>query len=111
MSAVSNKAISDYLSEYGICHSSQAYKFLMLGIRAILDGTADRYCVKTVYECIAQQAGVTTGQVDSAIRLAIRKTANPIKNKEFLIRAADELAFTADANAFLFEDVSPGPSG
>ena len=106
MSMVSNRAINDYLSEVGIYHSSRAYEFLLIGIRAILDGAVDRYRAGAIYDYVANQAGVKSDQVDRAIRQAIRKTASPISNKEFLIRAADELKFTADANAFLFA----GPS-
>ena len=103
MSTVSNRAINDYLSEVGIYHSSRAYEFLLIGIRAILDGAVDRYRAGAIYDYVANQAGVKSDQVDRAIRQAIRKTASPISNK---IRAADELKFTADANAFLFA----GPS-
>lgn len=107
MSAVSNKAISDYLSKAGVFHSNMGYKFLMLSIRAILDGEVDRYCVQSIYDYVAMNNGVTPGQVDRAIRHAIRKTVDPVPNKEFLFRAADELALTADANAFIFESAAP----
>lgn len=111
MNAVSNKAISEYLSNNGIFHSSNGYKFLMLSIRAILDGAVDRKCAKAIYDYVAEQSGAQPGQVDRAIRHALRKAAVQLSNKEFLIRAADELAFTADANAFLFEPAIPEPSG
>lgn len=110
MSTVSNKAISDYLSQKGIYHSSQGYKCLMLGIRAVLDGVVDRNCAKAIYDHVAEKVGVKPGQVDRAIRHAIRKTADPAPNKEFLLRAADDLAFSADANVFLFGS-SARPSG
>jgi len=111
LSAVSNKAISEYLSNLGIYHSSQGYKYLMLAIRAILDGDVDRYCAKAIYDHVSQKVGVTPDRINRSIRQALRKMDTPIPNKEFLIRAADELAFTADANAFLFETDSPGPGG
>lgn len=109
LSVVSNKAISDCLDRLGIYHSSQGYKYLMLGIRAILDGEVDRYCVKEVYDYVSKRVGVQAGQVDHAIRYAIRKTEDPVPNKEFLIRVADDLMLTADANVFLFESAErPG---
>ena len=111
MNAVSNKAISEYLSNAGVKHSSNGYKFLMLSIRAILDGSADRNRAISIYEYVSIQSGALPGQVDRAIRHALRKAAVPLSNKEFLIRAADELAFTADANAFLFEPAVPESSG
>ena len=110
LSNVSNKAISDYLTQKGIFHSSQGYKCLMFGIRGILDGTVDRNCAKAIYDYVAVKVGVKPGQVDRAIRHAIRKTAQPAPNKEFLLRAADDLAFSADAHAFLFGS-SAEPSG
>ena len=110
MSVVSNKAISDYLTQKGIYHSSQGYKCLMLGIRGVLDGEVDSHCAKGIYDYVAEKVGVKSGQVDRAIRHAIRKTADPAPNKEFLLRAADDLAFSADANVFLFGP-SAGPSG
>ena len=88
----------------------QGYKCLMLGIRGILDGTVDRNCAKAIYDYVAVKVGVKPGQVDRAIRHAIRKTAQPAPNKEFLLRAADDLAFSADAHAFLFGS-SVEPSG
>jgi len=107
LSAVSNKAINDYLSKAGIYHSNQGFKFLMLGLRAILDGEVDRYCVQSVYDYVAIKSGVTAGHVDRAIRNAVRRAVDPVPNKEFLLRAADELALTADANAFIFESAKP----
>lgn len=103
LSTVSNKAISDHLSKAGILHANQGYRFLMLGIRAILDGEVDRYCIRAVYDHVSRQSGVGPGQVDRAIRQAIRRTEKPVPNKEFMIRAADELALAADANAFIFK--------
>ena len=50
MSTVSNRAINDYLSEVGIYHSSRAYEFLLIGIRAILDGAVDRYRAGAIYD-------------------------------------------------------------
>ena len=110
LSKVSNKAISDYLSKEGILHANQGYRFLMLGIRAILDGEVDRYCIRAVYDYVAMQSNITSGQVDRAIRQSIRRTEHPVPNKEFLLRAADELALTADANAFIFETAN-NPTG
>ena len=107
MSAVSNKAISDYLSKAGIFHSNQGYKFLMMGLRAILDGEVDRYCIQAVYDYVAIKSNVTSGTVDRAIRHAVRRTEEAVPNKEFFLRAADELALTADANAFIFESAKP----
>lgn len=111
MSTVSNKAISDYLTQRGIFHSSQGYRCLMLGIRSILDGAVDRNCAKAIYDYVAEKVGVKSGQVDRAIRHAIRKTAEPVPNKEFLLRAADDLAFSADANVFLFGSSAKPGSG
>jgi len=107
LSAVTNKAISDYLSQKGIYHSIQGYKYLMICLRAILDGEVDRDCMKAVYEHVAAANGVSANRAEQAIRAAIRKTAEPVPNKEFLFRAADELALAADANAFIFESVKP----
>lgn len=107
MSKVSNKAISDYLSEKGICHSNRGYKYLMLGVRNILDGKVDRSRIQTVYESVAGMCGISSGQVENAIRLAVRKSTDPVSNKEFLLQASDELALTADANAFIFQSVKP----
>lgn len=113
MSAVSNKAISEYLSKFGIYHSSRAYEFLLIGIRAILDGAVDRYRAGAIYDYVAKQTGVQPDQVDRSIRQAIRKASGPVHvpNKEFLIRAVDELTFTADANAFLFGTAKTAPGG
>lgn len=102
MNTISNKAISDYLSDMGIYHSNQGYKYLMLCLRAILNGEVDRYRIQTVYDYVAMKNGILPEQVDRAIRHAIRKTPTPSTNKEFLLRAADELALAADANAFIF---------
>ena len=104
---ISNKAISDYLSNLGIYHSSQGYKYLMLCLRAILDGEVDRYRVQTVYDYVAMKNGTLPDRVDRSIRHAIRKATTPSTNKEFLLRAADELALAADANAFIFGTAKP----
>lgn len=107
MSTVSNKAISDYLGEKGIYHSKLGYKYLMLCIRALLDGKVDRYRMQTLYDYVAANTGVQADQVDRAIRRAIRLTEDPVPNKEFLTRALDDLALTEDANASIFEAVTP----
>lgn len=106
MSSISNKAISDYLGEKGIYHSRLGYKYLMLSLRAMLDGKVDRYCMKSVFEHVAVETGVKAAQVDLAIRRAIRKTEHAVTNKEFLTRAFDELSLSADADAPIFVQAS-----
>lgn len=101
LSSVSNKAISDYITQKGIKHSSRAYVFLMCGIRALLDGKVDRYRVSSVYDYTANQYQVTYEQVDRTIRIAVRRCNTPSTNKEFLIRAMNELSLAADENADL----------
>lgn len=102
LSAISNKDISAYLDKVGIRHSYQGYRYLMLCLRAILDGEVDRFCIRTVFDYVGAQCDVASGQVDRAIRKAIRSSNAPIRNKEFLLRAADDLMLSADANAFVF---------
>jgi len=102
LNAVSNKAISDYLSEKGIFHSKLGYKYLMLCIRALLDGKVDRYCMKSAYDYVATQAEIKPEQVERSIRQVIRRTEAPVPNKEFLTRALDDLALSEDANASIF---------
>ena len=99
MSSISNKTIGEYLESQGIRHSNIGFKFLMLGIRVSLDGKVNYARINSVYEEIGRQAGVTVGQVDCAIRSVIRKTENPVSNKEFLIRAVDTLTWSHDADA------------
>lgn len=99
MSSISNKAISDYLEAQGIRHANVGFKYLMLGIRLSLDGKVNYGRINSVYEVIAQEAKVTVGQVDCAIRNVIRKTAEPVSNKEFLARAIDTLTWEDNANA------------
>lgn len=106
MSNVSNKAISDYLGKKGIYHSRLGYKYLMLCLRAMLDGKVDRYCMKSVYDYVAIETGAQYSQVDLAIRRAIRKTENAVPNKEFLMRAFDELSLSANADASIFDPAS-----
>ena len=111
MNTVSNKSISEYLSKQEISHSHRGYQYLMLCLRAILDGKVDRSRVQSIYERVAEEGGLTAAQVERGIRHAIRKTSHPVSNKEFLLRAADDLALNADANAFIFEAVKPENTG
>ena len=99
VSSISNKTIGEYLESQGIRHSNIGFKYLMLGIRVSLDGKVNYARINSVYEEIGRQAGVTVGQVDCAIRSVIRKTENPVSNKEFLIRAVDTLTWSHDADA------------
>ena len=99
MSSISNKAISDYLESQGIRHANVGFRYLMLGIRLSLDGKVNYGRINSVYEAIGLEAGVTVGQVDYAIRNVIRKTAEPVSNKEFLVRAVDTLTWAENADA------------
>ena len=99
MSSISNKAISDYLETQGIRHANVGFRYLMLGIRLSLDGKVNYGRINSVYEAIGLEAGVTVGQVDCAIRNVIRKTAEPVSNKEFLVRAVDTLTWGENADA------------
>lgn len=108
MSSVSNKAISEYLEGQGIRHANVGFKYLMLGIRLSLDGKVNYGRINSVYEAIGQEAGVTVGQVDCAIRNVIRKTAKPVTNKEFLVRAVDTLTWNDNANADIPMPSQPG---
>lgn len=107
LSDISNKVISDYLGEQGVYHSKLGYKYLMLSLRALLDGKVDRYRMLSVYEYVAAQSKVTPGQVDRSIRNVVRKTSMPVSNKEFLTRALDDLTLAADADAAIFESPKP----
>lgn len=102
MSTISNETISNYLSKHEVPHSMLGYKYLMLCLRAMLDGAVNRYRMQSVYEYVAEASGVKPEQVDRAIRTTIRRTSAPAMNKEFLTRAYDELMLTADANASVF---------
>ena len=102
MSAISNKAISDYLGGKGIPHSQVAYRYLMLALRAMVDGKVDRYHAQSVYDYVARNVGVRPEQIDRAIRYAIRKTETPVMNKEFLARALNDLLLAADENSSVF---------
>ena len=99
MSNISNKSIGEYLESQGIRHSNVGFRYLMLGIRLSLDGKVNYGRINSVYEEIGRQANVTVGQVDCAIRSVIRKSSDPVSNKEFLIRAVDTLNWSSDANA------------
>ena len=69
------------------------------GNRLSLDGKVNYGRINSVYEAIGLEAGVTVGQVDCAIRNVIRKTAEPVSNKEFLVRAVDTLTWAENADA------------
>lgn len=99
MSSISNKAISEYLESKEIRHANVGFKYLMQGIRLSLDGKVNYGRINSIYEAIAQEAGVTVGQVDCAIRNVIRKTSEPVSNKEFLVRAVDTLTWDNDKDA------------
>lgn len=107
MSCISNKAISDYLGEKGISHAKIGYKYLMLAIRAMLDGKVDRYNVRSIYIYVSTQTGIHYGSIDKSMRTVILETPTPVNNKEFLNRALDDLLLSEDANAGLFESPSP----
>ena len=101
MGTISNKTISDYLDEKGIGHSRIGYRYLMMGLRALLDGKVDRCNVSAVYDYVSLATNVSPGQVDRAIRGSIRKSNSPVTNKEFLLRTLDDLRLSEDANAGL----------
>lgn len=107
MSCISNKAISDYLGEKGVSHAKIGYKYLMLAIRAMLDGKVDRYNVRSIYMYVSAQTGVHYGSIDKSMRTVLQKVPDPIDNKEFLNRALDDLLLSEDANAGLFETPIP----
>lgn len=94
-SIITNSQINAYLDEAGIPHAYNGYKFLMYGIRLLLDEKAHRSAIMELYEMIAKRFDTDWGAVERAMRAVIRNSKHRgTSNREFLARAVDQLIFS-----------------
>lgn len=93
-SVIRNKQISEYLDKEGIAHANLGYKFLMTGIRLILDERVVRGETMDLYKEIAAIYDTDVSTVERSIRGSIRGSyAVGTPNREFFTKACDNLIF------------------
>lgn len=97
MSVISNSKINDYLDRWGIAHANKGYRYIMTGIRLLLDEKADRSAVMELYDMIADVCDTNSNLVDCSIRKSIKMSkARGMPNREFFARAVDTLIFAEE---------------
>lgn len=107
MSVISNRKISDYLDSWGVAHANKGFRYIMTGIRLLLDEQADRSAVMELYDRIGDAYGTNGGLVERSIRESIKSSkARGLPNREFFARAVDALIFAdEDQSEITKEDV------
>lgn len=107
MSVISNRRINDYLDSWGVAHANKGFRYLMVGIRLLLDEKADRSAVMELYDLIGNACGTNGSLVERAIRESIKSSkARGMPNREFFARAVDTLVFLdEDQNEITKENV------
>lgn len=94
MSVISNRKISDYLDSWSIAHANKGFKYIMAGIRLLLDEQADRSAIMELYDRIGDIYGTNGSLVERSIRESIKSSkARGLPNREFFARAVDSLIF------------------
>lgn len=97
MSVIKNSKINDYLDRWGIAHANKGFRYLMTGIRLLLDEEADRSAVMELYDRIGDIYGTTGGLVERSMRESIKASkARGMPNREFMARAVDSLIFAEE---------------
>lgn len=94
-SVIRNSQISQYLDKEGIAHANLGYKFLMTGIRLLLDEKVMRGETMELYKKIGEIYGTDVGTVERSIRSSVRGSyAVGTPNREFFAKACDNLIFS-----------------
>lgn len=97
MSVITNSKINEYLDRWAIAHANKGFRYLMVGIRLLLDEKADRSAVMELYGQIGDICGTTGSLVERGIRESIRNSkACGMPNREFFARAVDTLIFAEE---------------
>lgn len=97
MSMIRDSEINRYLDRYDIGHANKGYRYLMTGIRLLLEEKATRSEIMELYRLIGDQHSVSSVIVERCIRSTLKASkAKGTTNRDFMAKALDTLIFDED---------------